>query len=120
MAEFFFFFFYQSSFELSLPFLFSVEVGVNDGKYSWFSRSNDMIYFSCISIFLLWLFQIPGQRGLGLKLLHSVLDKAILNIHRNQVRHTVRYDNKVDKSTDWEAVWAYTLGPEPELVLSLR
>ena len=25
-----------------------------------------------------------------------------------------------DKFHDWQAVWAYALGPEPELVLSLR
>jgi hypothetical protein len=28
--------------------------------------------------------------------------------------------NYVDKADDWQAVWAYVLGPEPELVLSLR
>lgn len=78
------------------------------------------VSISCITIFFLWVFQVPGQRGFGLKLLHSVLDKALHNIYQNQVRHTLRHDNKVDKSTDWEAVWAYALGPEPELVLSLR
>lgn len=28
--------------------------------------------------------------------------------------------NRVDKSVDWEAVWTYALGPQPELALSLR
>jgi len=31
-----------------------------------------------------------------------------------------KHESKVDKSVDWEAVWAFALGPEPELVLSLR
>ncbi|KAG8644111.1 hypothetical protein MANES_11G100750v8 [Manihot esculenta] len=63
---------------------------------------------------------IPGQRGLALHLLSSVLDKAIHNIQHNQVGCTVKNANLVDKLIDWEAIWAYALGPEPELVLSLR
>ena len=37
-----------------------------------------------------------------------------------QVQFDRRDANKVEKSIDWEAVWAYALGPEPELILSLR
>lgn len=65
-------------------------------------------------------FQIPGQRSLSLHLLSTVLDKALQNIHQMQVQFDGRDANKVDKSIDWEAVWAYALGPEPELILSLR
>ncbi|XP_020535690.1 transcriptional elongation regulator MINIYO isoform X2 [Jatropha curcas] len=63
---------------------------------------------------------IPGQRALALHLLASVLDKAIYNIQQNQVGCTLKNANLVDKLNDWEAIWAYALGPEPELVLSLR
>ncbi|XP_008236093.1 PREDICTED: transcriptional elongation regulator MINIYO [Prunus mume] len=63
---------------------------------------------------------IPGQRSLSLHLLSTVLDKALQNIHQMQVQFDGRDANKVDKSIDWEAVWAYALGPEPELILSLR
>ncbi|KAK4477255.1 hypothetical protein RD792_016469 [Penstemon davidsonii] len=55
---------------------------------------------------------VPGQRTLALHLLASVLDRAIVSICRNQV--------EPEGSVDWEAIWAFTLGPEPELVFSLR
>ncbi|XP_031269938.1 transcriptional elongation regulator MINIYO [Pistacia vera] len=63
---------------------------------------------------------VPGQRAFALHLLASVLDKALYNICENQARYALRYDNKVEGTIDWEAVWAYALGPEPELALSLR
>ncbi|KAL5856177.1 hypothetical protein ACOSQ4_005979 [Xanthoceras sorbifolium] len=63
---------------------------------------------------------VPGQRAFALHLLASVLDKALHNIYKNQDVSALRHDNKVDGSVDWEAVWAYALGPEPELILSLR
>ncbi|GAV86607.1 RPAP1_C domain-containing protein/RPAP1_N domain-containing protein [Cephalotus follicularis] len=62
---------------------------------------------------------VPGQRALALHLLASVLDKALNNIYQKQVG-SMQNENDVDKSIDWEAVWAFVLGPEPELVLSLR
>ena len=64
--------------------------------------------------------QIPGQRALALHLLLAVLDKAIYNINRCQVGCSIRNEDKVDGFADWEAIWAYALGPQPELVLSLR
>ncbi|KAG5051556.1 hypothetical protein JHK87_003754 [Glycine soja] len=63
---------------------------------------------------------IPGQRTLALHLLSSVLDKALHYICEDRTGHMTKIENKVDKSVDWEAVWAFALGPEPELVLSLR
>ncbi|XP_065873553.1 transcriptional elongation regulator MINIYO [Euphorbia lathyris] len=63
---------------------------------------------------------IPGQRVLALHLLASVLDKAMWNIQQNQVGCCVKSSNLPNKFNDWEAIWAYALGPEPELVLSLR
>uniref|UniRef100_A0A1J3GAH0 RNA polymerase II-associated protein 1 n=1 Tax=Noccaea caerulescens TaxID=107243 RepID=A0A1J3GAH0_NOCCA len=60
---------------------------------------------------------IPGQRCLALHLLASVLDKASCKLCQRRIGYT-REDK--DKSTDWEAIWAYALGPEPELVLALR
>ncbi|KAK7348798.1 hypothetical protein VNO80_23486 [Phaseolus coccineus] len=59
---------------------------------------------------------IPGQRALALHLLSSLLDKALHNICKDRTQHMTKHENKVD----WEAVWAFALGPEPELVLSLR
>lgn len=53
-------------------------------------------------------------------LLASVLDNAIHSIQQNKVGSTVSNANQVDKSYDWEAIWAFALGPEPELVLALR
>ncbi|CAL1372896.1 unnamed protein product [Linum trigynum] len=64
---------------------------------------------------------IPGQRGLALNLLASVLNKAIHNIRQKEVGSTASSAEQVDKLTvDWEAIWAYALGPEPELVFALR
>lgn len=53
-------------------------------------------------------------------LLSSVLDKALHYICKDRTGYMTKNENKVDKSVDWEAVWAFALGPEPELVLSLR
>ncbi|XP_057500992.1 transcriptional elongation regulator MINIYO-like [Actinidia eriantha] len=62
---------------------------------------------------------VPGQRALAMHLLASVLDKALHNICQNQVGYNVKVGND-NRFSDWGAVWAYALGPEPELVLSLR
>lgn len=60
---------------------------------------------------------IPGQRCLSLNLLASLLDKALYKLCQSGIGYTK--EQKV-KSTDWEAIWAYALGPEPGLVLALR
>jgi hypothetical protein len=60
---------------------------------------------------------IPGQRCLALHLLASVLDKALNKLCQSRIGYA---REEKDKSTDWEAIWAYALGPEPELVLALR
>ncbi|KAK2974314.1 hypothetical protein RJ640_026875, partial [Escallonia rubra] len=62
---------------------------------------------------------VPGQRALALHLLASVLDKAPRNIFQKQVGPTLKYAD-TGKFVDWEAVWTFTLGPEPELALLLR
>ncbi|MED6138966.1 hypothetical protein PIB30_079405 [Stylosanthes scabra] len=59
---------------------------------------------------------VPGQRSLALHLLSSVLDKALQYICKDRTIHLSKSENEVD----WEAVWAFALGPEPELALSLR
>lgn len=74
---------------------------------------------------------VPGQRALALHLLASVLSKALHNICKGQVGCTATFTDEHkqldcmatfsdDTFVDWDAVWAYALGPEPELVLSLR
>jgi len=67
-----------------------------------------------------YFFKIPGQRALGLHLLSTVLDKALCYICKDRTGNMTKKGNKVDKSVDWEAVWTYALGPQPELALSLR
>uniref|UniRef100_M4E9Z2 EamA domain-containing protein n=1 Tax=Brassica campestris TaxID=3711 RepID=M4E9Z2_BRACM len=57
---------------------------------------------------------IPGQRCLALNLLASLLNKALSKLCQSGIGQ-----QKV-QSTDWEAIWAYALGPEPGLVLALR
>ncbi|KAL6008473.1 hypothetical protein ACLOJK_033985 [Asimina triloba] len=63
---------------------------------------------------------VPGQRALALQLLATVLEKAMYNLQLPDVKCNVTNANIVDESVDWQAVWAFALGPEPELVLSLR
>ncbi|XVF00822.1 hypothetical protein REPUB_Repub04eG0035100 [Reevesia pubescens] len=63
--------------------------------------------------------EISGQRAFALHLLASVLDKALHNIYLNPVASTLANNNKVDGAIDWEAVWAFALGPEPKLILSV-
>ena len=75
---------------------------------------------SSFTICHFWLLQIAGQRDLALALLSNVLNKALQYIYQNHVYITGQDANKVDRSIDWEAIWAYALGPEPELVLALR
>lgn len=64
-------------------------------------------------------FQVPGQRVLALQLLASVLNKALQNLRRKDSGYGMDM-NPVDKLVDWQAVWAFALGPEPQLALSLR
>ncbi|VAI77682.1 unnamed protein product [Triticum turgidum subsp. durum] len=56
----------------------------------------------------------------GLQLLASVLNRALHNLHKMDLADNVEGANYAEKAYDWQAVWAYALGPEPELVLSLR
>ncbi|GAB2267806.1 hypothetical protein Dimus_002781 [Dionaea muscipula] len=63
---------------------------------------------------------VPAQRALALHLLSSVLNKALLNIHCNPVGRSMITTDNAKNFIDWEAIWAFSLGPEPELVLSLR
>ncbi|XP_044962280.1 transcriptional elongation regulator MINIYO isoform X1 [Hordeum vulgare subsp. vulgare] len=63
---------------------------------------------------------VPGQRVLALQLLASVLNRALHNLHKMDLADNVEGANYAEKAYDWQAVWAYALGPEPELVLSLR
>lgn len=62
---------------------------------------------------------VPGQRTLALHLIAAVLDRAICSICQNQFSFT---SNSADAYAfdDWEAIWAFALGPKPELALSLR
>ncbi|KAL6514176.1 hypothetical protein OROHE_019163 [Orobanche hederae] len=62
---------------------------------------------------------IPGQRTLALHLIAAVLDRAISGICQNQDNSSSNWaDSK--GTVDWEAIWSFALGPEPELALALR
>ncbi|XP_077211016.1 RPAP1-like, carboxy-terminal protein [Tasmannia lanceolata] len=63
---------------------------------------------------------IPGQRALALQLLASVLHKSLCNLQQSKFAGNMGNVNHGDKFVDWQAVWAFALGPEAELVLSLR
>ncbi|KAF0901889.1 hypothetical protein E2562_006500 [Oryza meyeriana var. granulata] len=63
---------------------------------------------------------VPGQRVVALQLLASVLNRALQNLHKMDLIDNIKEWNCDDKFNDWQAVWAYAIGPEPELVLSLR
>ncbi|KAK8940043.1 hypothetical protein KSP40_PGU018533 [Platanthera guangdongensis] len=58
---------------------------------------------------------VPAQRALALKLLDSILNKALFNLLNAKDE-----PSKDSNHVDWQAIWAYALGPEPQLVLSLR
>ncbi|XP_048492898.1 transcriptional elongation regulator MINIYO isoform X2 [Beta vulgaris subsp. vulgaris] len=62
---------------------------------------------------------VPGQRAVALHLLETILSKALHNICESQFDNCTNLSNEKNL-VDWEAIWAYALGPEPELVLSLR
>lgn len=62
---------------------------------------------------------VPAQRALALKVLDSILNKALFNLLNDKVWLNAKRDF-VSNHVDWPAIWAYALGPEPQLVLSLR
>jgi len=57
---------------------------------------------------------------LALHLLASILNKALQSLHKMDLLDNVKEVDFNETFHDWQAVWAYALGPEPELVLSLR
>lgn len=79
-------------------------------------------YFCSLDLYLctIWgcKFQVPGQRVLALHLLASVLNRASSCILHYQVGGTWKCSN--NRLADWGAIWAFILGPEPELAFSLR
>ncbi|GAB2225198.1 hypothetical protein Drorol1_Dr00005989 [Drosera rotundifolia] len=62
----------------------------------------------------------PAQRAFALHLLSSVLNNALIEISKTQVGSSMMATNTTKDFVDWEAIWAFALGPEPEFVLSLR
>ncbi|XP_072985715.1 transcriptional elongation regulator MINIYO [Typha latifolia] len=62
---------------------------------------------------------VPGQRALALQLLASIFNKALQNLQKMDIN--IREEiNTTDRFVDWQAVWAFALGPEPKMALSLR
>jgi hypothetical protein len=57
----------------------------------------------------------------ALRLIAAVLNKAIMGIQTPNLNPSSRTPTVGEpKEVDWQAVWAYALGPEPQLVLTLR
>lgn len=63
---------------------------------------------------------VPAQRSAALRLLGNILDKALLSLQSACNRESCASYPTSTQSVDWQAVWAYALGPDPELVLTLR
>ncbi|KAL3613918.1 hypothetical protein CASFOL_041992 [Castilleja foliolosa] len=57
---------------------------------------------------------VPGQRAFALHLIATVLEKAISGICQ------IQDNSDGEDDVDWEAIWAFALGPEPELAFALR
>ncbi|XVF00817.1 hypothetical protein REPUB_Repub04eG0034600 [Reevesia pubescens] len=55
----------------------------------------------------------PGAAGYTIK-------EAVTLTRSTIIASTLANNNKVDGDVDWEAVWAFAVGPKPELILSLR
>lgn len=63
---------------------------------------------------------VPAQRSAALRLLGNILNKAMVSLQSSIGDESICLDQTLTESVDWQAVWAYALGPEPELVLTLR
>ncbi|CAA6666185.1 unnamed protein product [Spirodela intermedia] len=63
---------------------------------------------------------IPSQRCFALQLLASVLHKCLHHLQQKDADSNLSNANCSHKAVDWQAIWAYVLGPEPEIALSLR
>ncbi|KAK9088196.1 hypothetical protein Scep_027278 [Stephania cephalantha] len=94
-------------------------IGVNCmlNQFRWYEVGCKLMVYYVEIVALIW---VPGQRGIALQLLASVLDKALYELQQAQIGSTMRQANGKHAFVDWMAVWAYVLGPEPELAFSLR
>ncbi|XP_078432116.1 RPAP1-like, carboxy-terminal protein isoform X2 [Wolffia australiana] len=63
---------------------------------------------------------VPSQRCFALQLLNGVLNKCLNKLQRKDDDANVMNANSTDRAEDWQAVWAYVLGPELEIALLLR
>ncbi|KAJ0960765.1 hypothetical protein J5N97_001365 [Dioscorea zingiberensis] len=63
---------------------------------------------------------VPGQRALALQLLGAILNQAIHNLQKGKIGDNSGKTNPGIRVVDWQAIWAFALGPEPQIVLSLR
>ncbi|MQL93181.1 hypothetical protein Taro_025822 [Colocasia esculenta] len=63
---------------------------------------------------------IPAQRAFSLQLLASVLHKCLHHLQWKDCGSNIINAYHAPGVVDWQAVWAYALGPEPEIALALR
>ena len=64
--------------------------------------------------------QVPGHRTLALRLIAAVLENAARGLQMQEVTSFGNQGQEASKDVDWQAIWAYALGPEPGLTLTLR
>lgn len=64
-----------------------------------------------------YLIQVPAQRSAGLRIISHILENTSFAFQPAAVERGIEVSAT---SVDWQAIWAYALGPEPELVLTLR
>ncbi|KAJ7537179.1 hypothetical protein O6H91_12G101700 [Diphasiastrum complanatum] len=64
---------------------------------------------------------VPGQRAAALQLIASILDRALMGLQNSTFQEICGFaESGLENDADWQAIWAYALGPEPQLGLTLR
>lgn len=63
---------------------------------------------------------VAGHRTFALRLIASVLENAVVGLQEQKTRLLLDQRRRTLDDVDWQAVWAYALGPEPGLTLTLR
>ncbi|KAI5081643.1 hypothetical protein GOP47_0001386, partial [Adiantum capillus-veneris] len=64
---------------------------------------------------------VPAQRSAALRLISNILNKATMSLQQSGASgESFGMTSSSYAIVDWQAVWAYALGPEPDLVLTLR
>ncbi|KAG0577827.1 hypothetical protein KC19_5G184600 [Ceratodon purpureus] len=63
---------------------------------------------------------VAGHRTFALRLITSVLENAVVGLQKQKTTSFLDPSQRTLDDVDWQAVWAYALGPEAGLTLTLR